>query len=103
MNAEASFHRVVESARPGPLRDRLQALGRSVDQAVAEALRIADIVDAAHTEGAPLRRLDRLVTTLEQAVVTAADLAVADTDDTGRLTAELDALQAAFRELGPGE
>ena len=103
MNAGASFHRVVDSARPGPLRDRLHALGGSVDGAVAEAVRVADIVDAARSEGAPLRRLDRLVTTLEQAVVTAAELAVADSDETGRLGAELDALQAAFRELGPCE
>lgn len=104
MAAQASFHRVVDHARPGPLRDRLQALGPAVDQAVAEALRVADIVDAvdARGEGAPLRRLDRIVTTVEQAVVTAADLAAAGGDETGRLAAELDALQAAFRELGPG-
>lgn len=66
-------------------------------------MRVADIVDAvdAQSEGAPLRRLDRLVTTLERAVITAGELAVAGADETGRLAAELDSLQAAFRELGP--
>ena len=104
MTAEASFHRVVDHARPGPLRERLVALGTSVDEAAAEALRVADIVDAiqAHNEGAALRRLDRLVTTLERAVTTAAELAVGG-DETGRLAAELDTLDAAFRELGPGQ
>jgi hypothetical protein len=102
--AKARFHRVVDHTRSGPLRDRLQALGTSVDEAAAEALRVADIVDAvdAQSEGAPLRRLDRLVTTLERAVITAGELAVAGADETGRLAAELDSLQAAFRELGPG-
>ncbi len=102
--AKARFRRVVDHARPGPLRDRLQALGTSVDETAAEALRVADIVDAvdAQSEGAPLRRLDRLVTTLERAVITAGELAVAGADETGRLAAELDSLQAAFRELGPG-
>ncbi len=102
--AKARFHRVVDHARPGPLRDRLQALGTSVDEAAAEALRVADIVDTvdAQSEGAPLRRLDRLVTTLERAVISAGELAVAGADETGRLAVELDSLQAAFRELGPG-
>jgi hypothetical protein len=102
--AKARFHRVVDHAQPGPLRDRLQALGTSVDDAAAEALRVADIVDAvdAQSEGAPLQRLDRLVNNLERAVITAGELAVAGADETGRLAAELDSLQAAFRELGPG-
>jgi hypothetical protein len=107
VTAKARFHRVVDHVRPGPLRDRLQALGTSVDEAAAEALRVADIADIvdavdAQSEGAPLRRLDRLVTTLERAVITAGELAVAGADETGRLAAELDSLQAAFRELGPG-
>jgi hypothetical protein len=102
--AKARFHRVVDHTRPGPLRNRLQALATSVDEAAAEALRVADIVDAvdAQSEGPPLRRLDRLVTILERAVITAGELAVAGADETGRLAAELDSLQAAFRELGPG-
>ena len=50
LEARARFERTVRRTRPGPLRDRLDALGRRLDQGVNESWRIAcqgDALDSA--------------------------------------------------------
>lgn len=104
LSAQARFHGVVGHIAPGPLRDRVEHLGASVDAAAAEAVRVSGIVAALpdHGDSAPLQRLELLVSTLERSVVVAGELAVAGGDELARLSDEIDALRAALGELGPG-
>lgn len=46
LNAQARYDRAVGSVAPGPLRDRLEEIGRRVDQGVRECWRVAQRGDA---------------------------------------------------------
>lgn len=63
LNAQARYDRAVGSVAPGPLRDRLEEIGRRVDQGVRECWRVAQrgdaLDDAVAALTAPLPR-DRL-------------------------------------------
>jgi hypothetical protein len=108
-SARRQYDALVTATAPGPLRDRLAALGPELDGVVVEAwhsaqrahtLERAGLREPAAAEGA---RLDLLVTRLHDTVTAAAQLTVlaapAPLPDASTATEELAALRAALAEL----
>lgn len=128
LQAQARYHRAASGVAPGPLRERLDDIGRRIDQATQECWRVArrgdglaDAVAALDESDTKVRletmvsdareQLARLETGLAQAVDSAVELSVRSAhapdiavagDDVQHLEDEIATLRSAMDELsGP--